>query len=204
MSRTAICAALGLALAVFVSHKVVQAAPIVASDAAAHTLTILLPSGEHHTFQPSPGFFARSVPTSGDYFVVYQDGYQSHSPKATFEDGYKTEADKVEAIARVCHEVNRAYCLAIGDTSQPAWADAPEWQKDSARNGVAFHLANPDATPENSHEKWLEQKVAEGWVLGPVKDPEKKEHPCMVPYGDLPADQRAKDYLFRGVIHSLA
>lgn len=33
MSRTAICAALGLALAVFVSHKVVQAAPIVASDA---------------------------------------------------------------------------------------------------------------------------------------------------------------------------
>ena len=29
-----------------------------------------------------------------------------------------------QEIARVCHEVNRAYCQAIGDNSQPTWEDA--------------------------------------------------------------------------------
>lgn len=29
-------------------------------------------------------------------------------------------------IAQVCHEVNRAYCQALGDDSQPAWDDAPD------------------------------------------------------------------------------
>lgn len=106
-------------------------------------------------------------------------------------------------IARVAHEVNRVYCASIGDHSQPAWEDAPQWQKESAIAGVDFHLANPDATPENSHESWLAQKQADGWKFGPVKDPEKKEHPCFVPYLELPVEQRSKDYLFRGVVHIL-
>ena len=105
-----------------------------------------------------------------------------------------------EKIARVAHEVNRAYCLSLGDTSQPSWEDAPDWQKTSAINGVKFHMANPDATPEQSHEKWLEEKKVTGWKWGPVKDPEKKEHPCYIQYDRLPQEQKSKDYLFRGVI----
>lgn len=108
------------------------------------------------------------------------------------------------AIARVAHEVNRAYCASLGDVSQPAWEDAPEWQKASALVGVDMHLAKPDATPEQSHESWLAQKLAEGWKYGPVKDAEKKEHPCCVPYAELPAEQKAKDYLFRGTVHALS
>lgn len=110
----------------------------------------------------------------------------------------------VEAIARVCHEVNRAYCLALGDTSQPAWEDAPEWQRSSAMAGVKLHLENPDAGPQASHESWMRQKVAEGWVYGPVKDPEKKQHHCMVPFDMLPREQQAKDYIFRGVVHAMS
>ena len=93
-----------------------------------------------------------------------------------------------EKIARVTHEINRAYCQALGDFSQPAWEDAPEWQRDSALNGVTMHLENPDAEPEASHENWLKEKEADGWVYGPVKNPEKKEHPCMVPFSDLPRE----------------
>lgn len=106
-------------------------------------------------------------------------------------------------IARVAHEINRAYCASLGDTSQPAWEDAPEWQQQSAIAGVEMHLANPDATPEQSHESWLAQKVAAGWVYGEVKDAEKKEHPCCRPYDELPAEQKSKDYLFRSVVHML-
>ena len=110
--------------------------------------------------------------------------------------------DRTE-IARVAHEINRAYCASLGDTSQPSWDDAPEWQKGSALAGVDMHLANPDATPENSHESWLAQKTAEGWKYGPVKDAQKKEHPCFLPYAELPPEQKAKDHLFRAVVHAL-
>lgn len=106
-------------------------------------------------------------------------------------------------IARVCHEVNRAYCASLGDTSQPAWEDAPQWQKDSAIAGVEAIKANPDTMPEQSHEGWLAQKAADGWKYGPVKNAETKEHPCFVPYSELPESQRAKDYLFGAVVRSL-
>jgi len=109
----------------------------------------------------------------------------------------------LEAIAQVCHEANRAYCRTIGDESQPTWADAPQWQKDSVILGVRFALENPDAGPSHSHESWLAEKEAAGWKYGPVKDAEKKEHPCFVPYDKLPLEQRRKDHLFQAVARTL-
>lgn len=109
-----------------------------------------------------------------------------------------------EQIARVAHEVNRAYCQSLGDYSQPAWEDAPQWQKDSAALGVALHLDNPNASAAASHESWMAQKVADGWVWGLTKNPEEKTHPCIVPFDALPEAQQAKDYVFRGVVHALA
>jgi len=109
-----------------------------------------------------------------------------------------------EQIAKVCHEINRAYCAALGDDSQPAWEDAPDWQRSSAISGVAFHLRTPHAGPDHSHNSWLAEKQAAGWKYGPVKDPDLKEHPCFVPYDQLPREQQAKDYLFRAVVHQLA
>jgi len=106
-------------------------------------------------------------------------------------------------IAQVAHEINKAYCESIGDMSQPFWEAAPKWQKDSAIAGVKFHLANPDSSPSASHESWMKAKIDEGWIWGPIKNPEKKTHPCMVPYTELPVEQRSKDYLFKQVIHSL-
>lgn len=110
--------------------------------------------------------------------------------------------DDALPIAKVCHEANRAYCLAMGDDSQPAWEDAPEWQRKSAISGVQFHHANPDAGPDASHANWLIDKERDGWKYGPVKDPVKKEHPCFVPYELLPVEQRAKDYIFRAICHA--
>ena len=105
-------------------------------------------------------------------------------------------------VARVAHEVNRAYCQALGDNSQPVFEDAPLWQIESALAGVRLHLSNPEAGPKASHESWMKQKVEEGWVYGPVKDAQLKTHPCMVPYDQLPANQRIKDYLFSGLVRA--
>lgn len=109
----------------------------------------------------------------------------------------------VENVAKIAHELNTSYCRSIGDDSQPSWEDAPEWQKESAVNGVKFHLEHPDASPSASHESWLKQKTEEGWKYGAVKNPETKEHPCFVPYEQLPTEQKSKDYLFKQVIDSL-
>lgn len=109
-----------------------------------------------------------------------------------------------EQIARVCHEANRAYCESIGDHSQQPWNHAEPWQRDSAVKGVQFKLANPQATPDQQHEAWLSDKLAAGWTYGAVKNPERKEHPCCVPYHELPPEQRAKDALFMAVVKALS
>lgn len=112
--------------------------------------------------------------------------------------------ERIEQIARVCHEANRAWCESMGDYSQKPWFDAPQWQRDSAMNGVLFRAANPDAGPEASHENWMREKLEQGWVYGPVKLPEAKQHPCLVPFDQLPPEQQAKDRLFLGICRALA
>lgn len=106
---------------------------------------------------------------------------------------------KVELAARIAHEVNRAYCASLGDDSQVPWADAPEWQKNSARDGVAVFVTKR-LPPEQMHENWRQHKERDGWVYGTVKDAAKKTHPCMVPYHQLPDEQKLKDHLFRAVM----
>jgi len=106
-------------------------------------------------------------------------------------------------IAEVAHQANRAICQTYGDDSQPTWADAPDWQIESCVAGVAFFEANPDATPEQMHESWLQQKLADGWVFGPEKDPEAKTHPCLIPYNQLPVEQQIKDHVFRAIVETL-
>lgn len=110
----------------------------------------------------------------------------------------------VEAIASVTHAANKAWCEAHGDFSQPDWKGAPDWQRKSAIAGVEFHLANPDASPAASHNAWLAENERDGWCYGAVKDPEKKIHPCFVPFDRLPPVQQAKDRLFKAIVHALA
>ena len=105
--------------------------------------------------------------------------------------------------ARIAHEVNRAYCQAIGDTSQLPWGQAPDWQKESAVKGIELHwsaiMNGKELPPSASHDSWLKEKLDTGWKFGPVKNVDAKEHPCCVPYEELPAEQKTKDYLFGAV-----
>jgi len=170
------------------SHKLVWAAPM--------TL------GEFKEHANKPDLIGD--PGSEGYLVVYSkdtpEEYHSWSPKGVFDAGNsEVEPYLVELISRAAHSANRGYCQSLGDDSLLPWDEAPDWQKDSVRNGVRFHLAN-DVSLEQSHENWLAVKEADGWKYGPVKDAEKKEHPCFLPYADLPADQKAKDFILKSVV----
>ena len=125
-------------------------------------------------------------------------------PTITRKEKQMSAKLSIEEIARAAYEINRAYCEALGDRSQLQWEEAPEWQKKSMIAGVEFHLDNPAAGPSASHDSWVRMKVADGWKFGPVKDVEKKEHPCCVEYHELPQEQKAKDYIFRAVVHALS
>ena len=107
-----------------------------------------------------------------------------------------------EDIARVAHEVNRAYCQSLGDYSQMVWDESPDWQQKSAIQGVSLHLES-NISPQDSHANWMRQKQLDGWKYGPEKNPTKKEHPCMLPYRELTPDQKAKDFIFKAVVSSL-
>ena len=39
--------------------------------------------------------------------------------------------------------------------------------------------------------------------IWPVKDADKKEHPCLVPYEQLPTEQKVKDAIFRVIVIGL-
>lgn len=110
---------------------------------------------------------------------------------------------RFDHIARVCHEANRAYCKALGDDSQLAWADAPQWQRDSAIKGVQFLAEHPGLPVSATHDSWSAAKVSDGWVYGEVKDAEAKTHPCLVPFESLPVEQQAKDYIFGAIARAL-
>lgn len=130
-------------------------------------------------------------------------GYSGPCPAPAALSNVPLLPDSAEAIARVAHEANRAWCVTLGDNSQPAWDDAPDWQRQSAIDGVQFLAGHPMANPIDSHQRWMAHKVADGWVFGDVKDPEAKTHPCIRPYHELPEAQRRKDWLFASVVRAL-
>lgn len=112
--------------------------------------------------------------------------------------------DAIEKIARVCHEANRAWCLANNEAGTfPAWDQCPKIITDSALAGVNAILANPDMTAEQSHDAWMKYKIAEGWTVGDVKDAGAKTHPSLIPYAELPPAVKVKDHLFRAIILAL-
>jgi RyR domain len=44
----------------------------------------------------------------------------------------------------------------------------------------------------NAHDNWAQQRLVQGWTYGLKRDDARKEHPCLVPYDQLPESE--KDY----------
>jgi hypothetical protein len=46
---------------------------------------------------------------------------------------------------------------------------------------------------ENVHNVWVQRRMAEGWIWGPTRNDEARQHPCLVPYQELPESEKEYD-----------
>jgi hypothetical protein len=95
--------------------------------------------------------------------------------------------------ALIVHTINNRVCELNGEQQIP-WEQAPEYMRDGLIDAL-----EGDLTPEDGHQAWWDNRLENGWTLGPVKDVEKKTSPCLIPYSQLPYDQRVKDAIRCGV-----
>lgn len=54
-------------------------------------------------------------------------------------------------------------------------------------------LALTEKIAENVHEVWSQNRIAEGWTWGEHRDDARKQTPCLVPYAELPQEEREYD-----------
>lgn len=74
-------------LPLYKSHKTVRAVPIEGFDYSSNSKVKIHLKGQPAVLLPSETV-QRYKPVSGDYLVIYEDGYESFSPRKAFEDGY--------------------------------------------------------------------------------------------------------------------
>jgi hypothetical protein len=54
-------------------------------------------------------------------------------------------------------------------------------------------LALTERLAEHAHDLWAQQRLADGWTHGPRRDDAARQHPCLVPYADLPESEKQYD-----------
>lgn len=50
-----------------------------------------------------------------------------------------------------------------------------------------------EAMSKNVHEVWAQTRIEQGWSYGPKRNDEKKLHPCLIPYEELPESEKEYD-----------
>lgn len=46
---------------------------------------------------------------------------------------------------------------------------------------------------KNVHEVWAQSRMSQGWTYGKVRNDEQKKHPCLIPYEELPEEEKVYD-----------
>lgn len=109
---------------------------------------------------------------------------------------------ETKCITIAAHEANRQYCLLLGDGSHKPWDElSPELQNVAMQATVG--IASNGHEAERSHAAWVQLKKLQGWTYGKVKNEKAKEHPCMVPFSELPPEQQVKDKLWIKVVAAM-
>ena len=99
-------------------------------------------------------------------------------------------------IAKTAHAIHRAYCLEMNIPTQPHWDLVDNEHKEVVYNSIRHILAGNVTNVIDSHNAFVESKIASGWSYGNVYSLEKKENPRLVNFELLTTQQRIKEALF--------
>jgi hypothetical protein len=133
----------------------------------------------------------------------------------------------LEDLAEAAHEIYREGLISRGEQTQAgslAYSDLPEDLKEQNRQnvrdiplkldnaGYAMIPARSNEPPfdfpgealerlaEIEHERWMQAKLADGWHHGLKTDKDKKLNKCLLPWNELPEEEKEKDRdLVRGI-----
>jgi len=108
--------------------------------------------------------------------------------------------ENLEKAARLVVAANRVYCNGIEDVIPPDWDDMSPFVKKAMIDAVRARLSDITMPLSVNHDSWMAARLADGWTLGEKKNEEKKIHPNLIPYAELPRQQRIKDLMFVTVV----
>lgn len=107
--------------------------------------------------------------------------------------------EQIKAIAKMCHETNRAYLSAVRANVKP-WNELEQQDKDSAIEQVAFLIINPESDVSEWHKSWTAKMIVAGWKYAAKRSVKSKTHECLKTFHHLPEQQQVKDSLFHAVV----
>lgn len=50
-----------------------------------------------------------------------------------------------------------------------------------------------ESIAKNVHEVWSQTRISQGWSFGAVRDDKDKRHPMLIPFEDLPEEEKVYD-----------
>lgn len=110
---------------------------------------------------------------------------------------------KIQQIAQLCHESGRLFSKIIGAEAPPDWESLTPDEKAEIIALVDYRIENTNAPFSAQHAKWKDNKIAAGWKFGKIFNEDKKTHPCIIPYDELPINTRRADAIAVAIINAM-
>ena len=86
---------------------------------------------------------------------------------------------------------NLACRFNIGSVVEPVFGNTHQRLSSNELPEELIPLA--ELMAENVHEAWIKTRMEQGWTYGKKRDDINKKHPCLVPYEQLPEEERTCD-----------
>jgi hypothetical protein len=100
------------------------------------------------------------------------------------------DKDRIESIARICHESIRALKEIQGDHGLLPWRLSPEHVRAQIIADIKLIIEEPALTAEELHRDWLAAQRASGWTFGHVQDNLHRLSPNVLPWKELSRETR--------------
>ena len=113
--------------------------------------------------------------------------------------------EEITTIAKIIYEATRL---------EAEWSKrriVPEkWEKRDDKFKAQFidiigkYLSQDELlTPEEIHNSWMKSYIDMGWKYGEVRDVVERTHPDILPFGELPKDEKDKDAIFLAIVWAI-